>query len=154
MEALISPTYASIRCRAETHAPRVLARRANSSTADERTLNQSAVLLDSPMGSSSGLDLKTSPRSQLKIQLQTLYKCSFRQHPIPLFASSLLNHGKCARTKRIISRTLLYIHTLTRAPPLPILRGSLNDAYYSKSTQLLRVLPHPAHDLCFIECRI
>ncbi|KAG1780429.1 ribosomal protein S7 domain-containing protein [Suillus placidus] len=43
-------------------------------------------------------------------------------------ASSLLNHGKRARAERIVSRTLLYIHALTRAPPLPILRHALITA--------------------------
>ncbi|KAG2755815.1 ribosomal protein S7 [Suillus brevipes Sb2] len=43
-------------------------------------------------------------------------------------ASSLLNHGKRARAERIVSRTLLYIQPLTRAPPLPILRHALITA--------------------------
>jgi hypothetical protein len=45
----------------------VLACRANSSTADERTLIQSAVSLDSIMGTSSSLDLKTSSLSDMSL---------------------------------------------------------------------------------------
>ncbi|KAG2354198.1 ribosomal protein S7 domain-containing protein [Suillus spraguei] len=67
-------------------------------------------------------------RSQPRIQLwQTLHKCSFRQHPIPSSFPRvfLLNCGKRARAERIRSRILIYIHTLTCAPPLPILRHAL-----------------------------
>ncbi|OAX39135.1 ribosomal protein S7 [Rhizopogon vinicolor AM-OR11-026] len=43
-------------------------------------------------------------------------------------ASSLQRHGQRAKAERIVSRTLLYIHALTRAPPLPILRHALITA--------------------------
>ncbi|KAG1861810.1 ribosomal protein S7 domain-containing protein [Suillus subalutaceus] len=43
-------------------------------------------------------------------------------------ASSLFNHGKPARAERVVSRILLYIHALTHAPPLPILRHALITA--------------------------
>ncbi|KAJ8583217.1 ribosomal protein S7 [Rhizopogon salebrosus TDB-379] len=43
-------------------------------------------------------------------------------------ASSLQHHGKRAKAERIVSRTLLYIHALTRAPPLPILRHAFITA--------------------------
>ncbi|KAG2113650.1 hypothetical protein BD769DRAFT_1391622 [Suillus cothurnatus] len=43
-------------------------------------------------------------------------------------ASSLLNHGKRARVDRIVFCALLYIHALTPAPPLPILRHALVTA--------------------------
>ncbi|KAF8889800.1 ribosomal protein S7 domain-containing protein [Infundibulicybe gibba] len=39
--------------------------------------------------------------------------------------SSLLTHGHRARASRITSETLLHIHALTRAPPLPILRHAV-----------------------------
>ncbi|KAG1773832.1 hypothetical protein EDD22DRAFT_965115 [Suillus occidentalis] len=89
------------------------------------------------MGSSSSLDLSTSslpdvlspPTPKPRLQLQMLHKCLIRQHPIPFFISSFPrilppNHGKHARAKRIVSRTLLYNHALTRAP-LSILRHAL-----------------------------
>ncbi|KAG1803402.1 uncharacterized protein BJ212DRAFT_1581180 [Suillus subaureus] len=41
------------------------------------------------------------------------------------FAFPLLNYGKRVRAERIVSRTLLYIRTLTRAPPLPVHRHAL-----------------------------
>jgi small subunit ribosomal protein S7 len=117
----------------------VLARHASSSATDERTLNQSAVLLDSLMGSSSSLDLKNSSLSDIlspptpKIQDSTPDISQMLIPPVsdPLLhflASSLLSHGKRARAERIVSRTLLYIHALTRAPPLPILRHALITA--------------------------
>lgn len=86
------------------HALLVLARRSNGATADEQALNQSAVLLDSLMGSSSSLDLRTSS--------------------LP----DILSSGKRARAEHTVSRTLLYIHALARAPPLPILRHALITA--------------------------
>ncbi|KAG2737906.1 hypothetical protein P692DRAFT_20842235 [Suillus brevipes Sb2] len=87
------------------------------------------------MGSSSSLDLSTSslpdilslPTPQPRLQLQTLHKCLFRQHPIPFFIFPP-NHGKRTRVERIISRTLLYNHAFTRAPPLLILRHALITA--------------------------
>lgn len=130
----IPPSIITLRCTLP-----VLARRANSSTTDERTLNQSAALLDSLMGSSSSLDLKTSSLSDIlspptpPIQNSTPDASQMLIPPVsdPLLhflASSLLNHGKRARAERIVSRTLLYIHALTRAPPLPILRHALITA--------------------------
>ncbi|KAG1753176.1 ribosomal protein S7 domain-containing protein [Suillus lakei] len=131
----IPPSFVALR-----HTLPVLARRANSSTTDERTLTQSAELLDSLMGSSSSLDLKTSS------SLSDILSPPTPQTPTPtpdpsqmlippasdpllhFLASSLLNHGKRARAERIVSRTLLYIHALTRAPPLPILRHALITA--------------------------
>ncbi|KAG2160132.1 ribosomal protein S7 domain-containing protein [Suillus bovinus] len=111
---------------------RVLASRANSSTTDARTVNHSISLLDSIMGSSSTLDLKTSSLSNiLSPPTPPTQKMLIPPVSDPLLhflASILLNHGKRARAERIVSRTLLYIHALTRAPPLPILRHALITA--------------------------
>ncbi|KAG2745226.1 hypothetical protein P692DRAFT_20742053 [Suillus brevipes Sb2] len=41
---------------------------------------------------------------------------------------NILSSGKRARAEHIVSRTLLCIHALTRAPPLPILRHALITA--------------------------
>jgi small subunit ribosomal protein S7 len=43
-------------------------------------------------------------------------------------ASALVRHGRRAQANRIAARTLLHIHALTRAPPLPILREALSMA--------------------------
>src|ERR1700722_8833323 len=40
-------------------------------------------------------------------------------------ASALVRDGKRAQANRITARTLLHINTLTRSPPLPIFRQSL-----------------------------
>ncbi|KAG1902884.1 ribosomal protein S7 domain-containing protein [Suillus fuscotomentosus] len=130
----IPPSFVALRC-----ALPVLARRANSSTTDERTVNQSVALLDSIMGSSSTLDLKTSSLSDIlspptpPTQNSTPDPSQMLIPPasdplLHFLASSLLNHGKRARADRVVSRTLLYIHALTRAPPLPILRHALITA--------------------------
>ncbi|THH15514.1 hypothetical protein EW146_g4973 [Bondarzewia mesenterica] len=42
--------------------------------------------------------------------------------------NSIMKHGNRKRAARIVSRTLLWIHTFTRAPPLPILRKAIIDA--------------------------
>ncbi|KAJ7621635.1 ribosomal protein S7 domain-containing protein [Mycena polygramma] len=40
-------------------------------------------------------------------------------------ASLIMRHGERAKARRIVSKTLTYIFTLTRAPPLPILREAV-----------------------------
>ncbi|KAF7301092.1 Ribosomal protein [Mycena indigotica] len=42
-----------------------------------------------------------------------------------LLASMIMTHGERAKANRIVSNTLLHIYTLTRAPPLPILRQAV-----------------------------
>ncbi|KAJ6553943.1 ribosomal protein S7 domain-containing protein [Mycena vulgaris] len=42
-----------------------------------------------------------------------------------LLASLLMSHGERAKARRRVSRTLLHIFTLTRAPPLPLLREAV-----------------------------
>ncbi|TFK46610.1 ribosomal protein S7 [Heliocybe sulcata] len=44
------------------------------------------------------------------------------------FTSMLMKDGKRQRAQRITSRTLLYLHAYTRAPPLPILRKAIQIA--------------------------
>ncbi|KAG2071894.1 hypothetical protein BDR04DRAFT_478582 [Suillus decipiens] len=74
------------------------------------------------------------PQPRIRLQtLQTLHKCSFRQHPIPFFISL---HLLCLRMERVqrqnesseVFRTLLYIHAFTRRVPPPILRHALTTA--------------------------
>lgn len=43
-------------------------------------------------------------------------------------ASRIMRHGKRQQANRIVSRTLLHIHALTRAPPLPIFRQAIYAA--------------------------
>ncbi|KAJ6465122.1 ribosomal protein S7 domain-containing protein, partial [Mycena vitilis] len=40
-------------------------------------------------------------------------------------ASLIMRHGERAKARRVVSKTLTYIFTLTRAPPLPILREAV-----------------------------
>jgi small subunit ribosomal protein S7 len=48
------------------------------------------------------------------------------EDPLLHFLTSLImKNGERAKARRIVSRTLLYIFTLTRAPPLPILREAV-----------------------------
>ncbi|KZT23910.1 ribosomal protein S7 [Neolentinus lepideus HHB14362 ss-1] len=44
------------------------------------------------------------------------------------FTSMVMKDGKRQLAQRITSRTLLYLHTFTRAPPLPILRKAILTA--------------------------
>ncbi|KAJ7484593.1 ribosomal protein S7 domain-containing protein [Mycena latifolia] len=44
---------------------------------------------------------------------------------LQLLTSLLMHHGERAKARRIVSKTLLYIYTYTRAPPLPILREAI-----------------------------
>ncbi|KAG1870684.1 hypothetical protein DFJ58DRAFT_764117 [Suillus subalutaceus] len=93
----------------------VLARRANSSTADERAIIQSAALLDSLVGSLSGLDLKTSSLSDIlppptpPIQNSTPDASQMlippASDPLLYFLGSfLLNQEKRARAERIVPK--------------------------------------------------
>ncbi|KAJ6531539.1 ribosomal protein S7 domain-containing protein [Mycena sp. CBHHK59/15] len=43
-------------------------------------------------------------------------------------ASMIMRHGHRAKAHRIVSNVLLYLHTYTRAPPLPILREAIRLA--------------------------
>ncbi|KAJ7190235.1 ribosomal protein S7 domain-containing protein [Mycena pura] len=48
------------------------------------------------------------------------------EDPLLHFLSSMImRHGERAKSSRTVSRTLLHIYTLTRAPPLPILREAV-----------------------------
>ncbi|KAF8143805.1 ribosomal protein S7 domain-containing protein [Mycena galopus ATCC 62051] len=44
---------------------------------------------------------------------------------LQLLTSLIMRHGERAKARRVVSRTLTYIFTLTRAPPLPILRRAV-----------------------------
>ncbi|KAK2460702.1 hypothetical protein APHAL10511_007172 [Amanita phalloides] len=44
------------------------------------------------------------------------------------FTSNIMRNGRRAKASRITSKSLLYIHTLTREPPLPILRKAIELA--------------------------
>ncbi|KAG6852740.1 hypothetical protein C0991_009406 [Blastosporella zonata] len=51
------------------------------------------------------------------------------EDPLLRYVASWLNvHGHRARASRIVSNTLLHIHTFTRAPPMPIFRQAILDA--------------------------
>ena len=116
--------------------------RSASSTADERTLAQSKEVLDFLVGSeslnttSSLSDILSDPTPLPSTSVATTLPPDPSQMLIPpvsdpllhFLASSLQHHGKRAKAERIVSRTLLYIHALTRAPPLPILRHALITA--------------------------
>ncbi|KAJ7668981.1 ribosomal protein S7 domain-containing protein [Mycena rosella] len=48
------------------------------------------------------------------------------EDPLLYFLTSMLmRHGERAKARRIVSKTLLYIFTFTRSPPLPILREAV-----------------------------
>ncbi|KAJ6516501.1 ribosomal protein S7 domain-containing protein [Mycena sanguinolenta] len=48
------------------------------------------------------------------------------EDPLLQFLTSLImRHGERAKARRVVSRTLTYIFTLTRAPPLPIMRQAV-----------------------------
>ncbi|KAF7354782.1 Ribosomal protein [Mycena sanguinolenta] len=48
------------------------------------------------------------------------------EDPLLQFLTSLImRHGERAKARRVVSKTLTYIFTLTRAPPLPILRQAV-----------------------------
>ncbi|GBE89162.1 37S ribosomal protein S7, mitochondrial [Sparassis crispa] len=44
---------------------------------------------------------------------------------LQLIAGTIQRNGNRQKAQRIVTRTLMYIHTLTRAPPLPILRNAI-----------------------------
>ncbi|KAJ7760372.1 ribosomal protein S7 domain-containing protein [Mycena metata] len=50
-------------------------------------------------------------------------------------ASMIMTHGERAKARRVVSKTLLHIFTLTRAPPLPILRQAVLLASPAVKTQ-------------------
>ena len=44
---------------------------------------------------------------------------------LQFMANTIMRHGKRKRASRIVSRMLLWVHSLTRAPPLDILRQAI-----------------------------
>ncbi|KAK7061196.1 ribosomal protein [Favolaschia claudopus] len=44
---------------------------------------------------------------------------------LQFLTSQIMRHGERAKARRVVSKTLTYIFTLTRAPPLPILREAV-----------------------------
>ncbi|KAJ6544023.1 ribosomal protein S7 domain-containing protein [Mycena capillaripes] len=59
-------------------------------------------------------------------RLEPLINVPPAEDPLLHFLTSMImKHGERAKARRVVSKTLLYIFTLTRAPPLPILREAV-----------------------------
>jgi len=123
----------------------VAARHASSSV-DKETLAKSAEMLDALVGSTTGLNLSDIPVSEPPSQpSQSVTKpegsADILDDPLaqtfippaddPLLhylTSALMKDGHRSRAARLVSRTLLHIHTSTRAPPMPIVREAILTA--------------------------
>ena len=66
---------------------------------------------------------------------------------LQFMANTIMRHGKRKRASRIVSRMLLWVHSLTRAPPLDIVRQAVllaAPAVRSMShTQGGKIIPRP-----------
>jgi small subunit ribosomal protein S7 len=54
-------------------------------------------------------------------------------------ASALTAKGKRAQASRIVARTMRYLHALTRAPPLPVIRAAVEAAAPAVRTTSTRI---------------
>ena len=110
---------------------------------DERTLAKSADMLNALMGSTLGLNTKSTTPSPLRLtpapqqtQAPAVNDTTATDMFIPPAHDPLLDyitsviqrHGLRARAARTVSRMLLHIHTFTRAPPTPIVREAIMSA--------------------------
>ncbi|KAH7914255.1 ribosomal protein S7 domain-containing protein [Hygrophoropsis aurantiaca] len=108
------------------------------SQADANTATDSAEIIDSLLGASSNgssIDLFDHVAKSLTPAPKPSVKRDSSQEDMlippasdPLLdylTSALQHHGHRAKASRTVSRTLLHIHALTRAPPLPIVREAI-----------------------------
>ncbi|KAJ2912037.1 hypothetical protein MD484_g8378, partial [Candolleomyces efflorescens] len=71
----------------------------------------------------------TQPPSPLAEGENALFEVPPERDPLLQFlTTSVMKHGRYARAKRVISDMLLHVHTLTRAPPIPIVREAILKA--------------------------
>lgn len=128
-----------------TSAGFVAARHASSSV-DKETLAKSAEMLDALVGSTTGLNLAdipgpeppsqpsqsvTKPESSAGVLDDPLAQTFIPPADDPLLhylTSALTKDGHRSKAARLVSRTLLHIHTSTRAPPMPIVREAILTA--------------------------
>lgn len=77
-----------------------------------------------------GVDAQSAPRSALTPK-PTIPTSDIPPAEDPLLhyvTSNIMQNGRRAKASRITSKTLLYIHTLTREPPMPIFRKAIELA--------------------------
>ena len=110
-----------------------------SSSIDRETLAKSAEMLDALVGSTTGLNLnvpeppsqpspKPEPSDTLDDPLAQMFVPPADDPLLHYLTSALLKNGHRSRAARLVSRTLLHIHTSTRAPPMPIVREAILTA--------------------------
>lgn len=153
VSALQAAKFTARRTRASPFSPGIVAgavvARHASSSADRETLAKSAELLDALVGSTTGLNLSDIPYGEPAPQAsQTSGQSTSPALPsgtvddplaqmfippandplLDYLTSALLKNGRRAKAARLVSRTLLHIHTSTRAPPLPIVREAILTA--------------------------
>ncbi|KAJ2924700.1 hypothetical protein H1R20_g12388, partial [Candolleomyces eurysporus] len=79
-----------------------------------------------PTTPSKALTESSSPLAQGE---DALFEVPPERDPLLQFlTTSVMKHGRYARAKKVISEMLLHIHTLTRAPPIPIVREAILKA--------------------------
>lgn len=108
---------------------------------DRETLARSAEMLDALVGSTAGLGLgdandanepvdtrsssSNAPSSSPDVVLARMFVPPANDPLLDYLASALQKHGRRSSATRLVSRTLLHVHTSTRAPPLPIVREAI-----------------------------
>lgn len=95
-------------------------------------------MLDALVGSTAGLGLgdanepvdtrsssSNAPSSSPDVVLARMFVPPANDPLLDYLASALQKHGRRSSATRLVSRTLLHVHTSTRAPPLPIVREAI-----------------------------
>ncbi|RXW19563.1 hypothetical protein EST38_g6299 [Candolleomyces aberdarensis] len=89
-------------------------------------LGEPSVPVPTPTTPSKVLTESSSPLAQGE---DALFEVPPERDPLLQFlTTSVMKHGRYARAKKVISEMLLHIHTLTRAPPMPIVREAILKA--------------------------
>ncbi|KAG6336764.1 hypothetical protein ID866_2333 [Astraeus odoratus] len=116
-----------------------------SSSADKETLAKAAEMVDALVGSTTGLNLSDIPSTTPTVQssqsttkpttsalgstaddpLAHMFVPPANDPLLDYLTSALQKNGHRSKATRLVSRTLLHIHTSTRAPPMPIVREAV-----------------------------
>ncbi|EPQ57738.1 ribosomal protein S7 [Gloeophyllum trabeum ATCC 11539] len=105
----------------------------DSTPSDDAALKKAASTINDLLGSSDGLLPMSAPAPPVPLlarasssTLPAFVNIPPAQDPLLHYlTSTIMKHGRRQKASRITARTLLYLHTFTRAEPLPLLRQAI-----------------------------
>lgn len=104
--------------------------------------NAFASLGAAPAAEATTIVTATTPRVITRSSTSSNYVLDIPPAEDPLLAyitSALTSRGKRAQASRIVARMMLYLHALTRSPPLPVIREAVAAAAPAVRTTSTRI---------------